>query len=190
MTTVTPRWEWRTFGRPGPVADEAFDAAEASAVAESDETYFLTGSGANVKIRDELVDIKLLRETDENGLERWEPVLKRPFPLGAADLATVAEAMGIDAAREVARGADVSYDDFLAIVGRDANARIVPVHKRRIRYTIGGCMKKLLLALVLLPLGQSAALAQNAPTGDVAAGKALWDNELRCKDCHGQPGLA
>src|SRR5689334_13917813 len=140
MTTVTPRWEWRTFGRPGPVADEAFDAAEASAVAESDETYFLTGSGANVKIRDELVDIKLLRETDENGLERWEPVLKRPFPLGAADLATVAEAMGIDAAREVARGADVSYDDFLAIVGRDANARIVPVHKRRIRYTIGGCM--------------------------------------------------
>jgi|SwirhirootsSR3_FD_contig_41_5079402_length_1073_multi_4_in_0_out_0_1 mono/diheme cytochrome c family protein len=46
-------------------------------------------------------------------------------------------------------------------------------------------MKKLLLALVLLPLGQSAALAQNAPTGDVAAGKALWDNELRCKDCHG-----
>jgi exopolyphosphatase / guanosine-5'-triphosphate,3'-diphosphate pyrophosphatase len=140
MTTVTPRWEWRTFGRPGPVADEAFDAAEASAVAESDETYFLTGSGANVKIRDELVDIKLLRETDENGLERWEPVLKRPFPLGAADLATVAEAMAIDAAGEVARAADVTYDEFLAIVGRDANAMIVPVHKRRIRYTIGGCM--------------------------------------------------
>jgi exopolyphosphatase / guanosine-5'-triphosphate,3'-diphosphate pyrophosphatase len=140
MTTVTPRWEWRTFGRPGPVADAAFDAADASAVAESDETYFLTGSGANVKIRDELVDIKLLRETDENGLERWEPVLKRPFPLAAADLATVAEAMGVDAAPEVARGADVGYDEFLAIVGRDPQARIVPVHKRRIRYTIGGCM--------------------------------------------------
>ena len=67
MTTVTPRWEWRTFGRAGPVADAVFDAADASPVAESDETYFLTDSGANVKIRDELVDIKLLRETDETG---------------------------------------------------------------------------------------------------------------------------
>jgi exopolyphosphatase / guanosine-5'-triphosphate,3'-diphosphate pyrophosphatase len=140
MTTITPRWEWRTFGQPGPEADRVFDAAGASAPAESDETYFLTGSGANVKIRDELVDIKLLRETDEHGLERWEPVLKRPFPLAAPDLATVADAMGIDAAAEVARGTDVGYDEFLAIVGRDANARIVPVHKRRIRYTIGACM--------------------------------------------------
>ena len=49
-------------------------------------------------------------------------------------------------------------------------------------------MKKLLIALAMLPLTQGAALAQNAPAGDAAAGKALWDNELRCKDCHG--GLA
>src|SRR6185369_1419790 len=127
MTTVTPRWEWRTFGRPGPVAAEAFDAAEASAVAESDETYFLTGSGANVKIRDELVDIKLLRETDENGLERCEPVLKRPFPLSAADFETTAEAMGIDRRREDGRDGEVSYDEFLGIVRRDPQARIAPV---------------------------------------------------------------
>src|SRR4029078_6863542 len=77
MTTVTPRWEWRTFGRAGPVADRVFYAPDASPVAESDETYFLTGSGANVKIRDELVDIKLLRETDENRLERCEAVQNR-----------------------------------------------------------------------------------------------------------------
>ena len=140
MTTVTPRWEWRTFGRAGPVADAVFDAADASPVAESDETYFLTDSGANVKIRDELVDIKLLRETDENGLERWEPVLKRPFPLSPADFRTTAEAMGIDVAREDGRGGDVSYNEFLQIVGRDSRARIAPVHKRRVRYTINGCM--------------------------------------------------
>ena len=133
MTTVTPRWEWRTFGRAGPVADAAFDATEASPVAESDETYFLTGSGANVKIRDELVDIKLLRETDANGLERWEPVLKRPFPLSAADFATTAQAMGIDGKREGGGESEVSYDEFLAIVRRDPRARIAPVHKRRDR---------------------------------------------------------
>src|SRR5258707_11824835 len=46
-------------------------------------------------------------------------------------------------------------------------------------------MKKLLLALAMLPLTQGVAFSQTAPTGDVAAGKALWDNDLRCKDCHG-----
>jgi mono/diheme cytochrome c family protein len=53
-------------------------------------------------------------------------------------------------------------------------------------------MKKKLLAalalLPLLPLTYGIATAQNAPAGNVAAGKALWDQELRCKDCHG--GLA
>jgi mono/diheme cytochrome c family protein len=47
-------------------------------------------------------------------------------------------------------------------------------------------MKKLLAALLLLPLiplGQTIATAQTA--GDAKAGKTLWDNELRCKDCHG-----
>ena len=46
-------------------------------------------------------------------------------------------------------------------------------------------MKKMLIALATLPLMQGVAFAQDAPTGDVAAGKALWANELRCKDCHG-----
>jgi mono/diheme cytochrome c family protein len=46
-------------------------------------------------------------------------------------------------------------------------------------------MKKLLLALLLLPMSQTATWAQNIPGGDAAAGKALWDNDLRCKDCHG-----
>ena len=46
-------------------------------------------------------------------------------------------------------------------------------------------MKKLLIALAMLPLTPGIAAAQNAPTGDAAAGKALWADELRCKDCHG-----
>ena len=49
-------------------------------------------------------------------------------------------------------------------------------------------MKKLLFALLLLPMSQTAAWAQTIAGGDAAAGKTLWDKELRCKDCHG--GLA
>ncbi len=51
-------------------------------------------------------------------------------------------------------------------------------------------MKKLVYALLALPLAQGAALAQGA--GDPAAGKAYWDREAPritlCKACHGPSG--
>ncbi len=50
-------------------------------------------------------------------------------------------------------------------------------------------MKRFLFALLVLPLASSAALAQNAPAGDAAAGKALWEgNTALCKNCHGPAG--
>ncbi|HXJ03444.1 MAG TPA: c-type cytochrome [Micropepsaceae bacterium] len=48
-------------------------------------------------------------------------------------------------------------------------------------------MKRLLVAVLVLPLTQSLALAQNAPAGDATAGKAVWDRAL-CKNCHGDDG--
>jgi cytochrome c553 len=51
----------------------------------------------------------------------------------------------------------------------------------------GLIMKKILFALLVLPLSQSMALAQ--PAGDAAAGKALWEgNTTACKNCHGEQG--
>jgi mono/diheme cytochrome c family protein len=44
-------------------------------------------------------------------------------------------------------------------------------------------MKKLLFALLMLPLSQGVAHAQ--AMGDAAAGKTLWATDLRCADCHG-----
>ena len=35
------------------------------------------------------MDIKVLRETDAAGLQRWEPILKVPFPLDAGAARTV-----------------------------------------------------------------------------------------------------
>jgi mono/diheme cytochrome c family protein len=48
-------------------------------------------------------------------------------------------------------------------------------------------MKKVLLALVLIPAFAALAAAQTPPpAGDQAAGKALWDgNTTSCKNCHG-----
>jgi cytochrome c553 len=51
-------------------------------------------------------------------------------------------------------------------------------------------MRKILVALLVLPLAQFAASAQTA--GDAAAGKAYWDRQAPrltdCKDCHGLNG--
>ena len=47
-------------------------------------------------------------------------------------------------------------------------------------------MKRLLLALLLIPMFAAMAAAQtSAPAGDPVAGKALWDgNTTSCKNCH------
>jgi cytochrome c553 len=51
-------------------------------------------------------------------------------------------------------------------------------------------MRKMLIALLVLPLAQTAASAQ--PAGDAAAGKVYWDRQAPratdCKDCHGLNG--
>ena len=139
ITKIIPRWEWRTFGRPPAAAQAVFDAADASPVAESDETYLLGPlPDANVKVRDDLLDIKVLREVDEDGLERWEPVLKRPFPLSPAEVDEAWRTIGLPGPS----GAEApsTFADLVALLEGSGQVRAVAVHKRRLRYTIGGCM--------------------------------------------------
>jgi hypothetical protein len=59
MTTIVPRWEWRTFGdRFGP-AEDAFATSTPSEPHESDETYLVSPHGGSVKVRDGKIDIHL-----------------------------------------------------------------------------------------------------------------------------------
>ena len=87
MATIIPRWEWRTFGTHFGIAETRFAELAPGTAKESEELYLLGGTGANAKVRDDLMDIKVLREVNAAGLERWEPVMKQPFPLAAADVA-------------------------------------------------------------------------------------------------------
>jgi exopolyphosphatase/guanosine-5'-triphosphate,3'-diphosphate pyrophosphatase len=138
MAKIIPRWEWRTFGSHFGIAEARFAELTPGAVQESDELYFLGGSGATVKVRDDLMDIKLLREVNADGLERWEPVMKQPFPLQAADAAKAFEWLGL-AAPTLARDA-YSLDQFVGEVVTPGGAlQSVRVHKRRVRYSVGGC---------------------------------------------------
>ena len=84
MSEIIPRWEWRSFGRRFPSAEERLARLTPSGVQESDEIYLLSASGDNVKVRDALMDVKVLQEINADGLEQWTPVMKAGFPLSAS----------------------------------------------------------------------------------------------------------
>jgi exopolyphosphatase/guanosine-5'-triphosphate,3'-diphosphate pyrophosphatase len=137
---IVPRWEWRTFGDDFGAADRWFAAATPERVQESDETYVLSlESDASVKVRDGLMDVKLLEETDGEGLEQWKPVLKAEFPLPAEGAREVFAALAAPApALERDRYA---LDQLIGeLIEPDPALTTVAVHKRRERFTVGGAM--------------------------------------------------
>jgi exopolyphosphatase / guanosine-5'-triphosphate,3'-diphosphate pyrophosphatase len=138
--TIVPRWEWRTFGGDFGPAEERFAALTPERVQESDEVYVLSTQGdASVKVRDELMDVKHLEHVNEDGLEQWIPVLKGGFPLPDADASTLFGALGVPGPGAGA----ITYDELLATIEATPELRFVDVHKRRARYTVGGCMSEL-----------------------------------------------
>ena len=140
MAIIVPRWEWRTFGTEFGAADAAVAAPKPELTQESDETYLLSpGTDAAVKIRAGLMDIKELEHVDEAGLEQWRPAMKETFPLPRDEAVRVCAALCV-----IAPPADTyeySLDEFLALLAApERGVRAVAVHKRRLHYTLGGCM--------------------------------------------------
>jgi exopolyphosphatase/guanosine-5'-triphosphate,3'-diphosphate pyrophosphatase len=142
-TPVVPRWEWRAFGRSFGAAEETFGAHPPERVQESDELYLLSKTvDENVKVRDGLLDVKQLEHVNGDGLEQWVPVLKEPFPLAASTAAVVLERLGVPLPSPE-RDA-YTFDEFVReLVTSSPDLLAVQVHKRRQRYTVGGCMTEL-----------------------------------------------
>jgi exopolyphosphatase/guanosine-5'-triphosphate,3'-diphosphate pyrophosphatase len=142
MAEITPRWEWRTFGTRFPHAEAVFARLETKGVQETDEVYLLTEKGSNVKVRAGLLDIKVLQKVNEAGLEQWMPVMKEGFPASAATVREVFKAMQVTPP-ELTRD-EYTFDQFLAELVEPSKAvRAVNVHKRRVRYVVGGCTSEL-----------------------------------------------
>lgn len=143
MDKIIPRWEWRAFGQHFGEAEACLAALTAEAVQESDEVYLLPGAGlsaasGNVKVRAELMDIKILQQVNADGLEQWTPVMKAGFPLAASDVARVFEALQLPL--PALSLASYTFDEFIAVFTQPGGViRRVDVHKRRVRYTVGGC---------------------------------------------------
>ena len=142
MVEITPRWEWRSFGRRFAEAETRLAALTPGGVQESDEIYLLSGAGGNVKVRDALLDIKVLRQVNADGLEQWMPVMKARFPLPATEAAKVFEAVRLPAP-SLSRASYTLDDIIREFAAQGCAIREVKVHKRRTRYTVGGCMAEL-----------------------------------------------
>jgi len=140
---MTPRWEWRTFGDDLATDGSPFTGLPSEGVQESDELYLISlGSDECIKVRDDLMDVKHLEEVNEDGLERWQPILKAPFPLAAAQLASVLDSLRADHP-PLARAA-YTVDQLLEeVVGPSPELRAVSVHKHREHYLLNGCMAEL-----------------------------------------------
>lgn len=170
---IVPRWEWRTFGEGFGPAEEMLAQAGPGRVQESDETYLLSEeSDASVKVRDDLMDVKRLEAVDGNGLEQWRPVLKAAFPLTAADVATVLDALGVG-------GRDISRDSYTLeqlldqLVRPDPVLAGVDVHKRRVHYEISGCMAELSTVRARGRSARTIAVEAEDPALVIAAVRAL-----------------
>jgi exopolyphosphatase/guanosine-5'-triphosphate,3'-diphosphate pyrophosphatase len=141
MSEIIPRWEWRSFGSHFGDAEARLIAQRADKLQHSDEIYLLSSvSDANVKIRNGLMDIKQLEQTDTHGFELWRPVLKEAFPLPAAAIQAVFAALGVPATQEYA---PITLDQLLAEVTANAKLRTLEVHKARTRFHLEGCMAEL-----------------------------------------------
>jgi exopolyphosphatase / guanosine-5'-triphosphate,3'-diphosphate pyrophosphatase len=143
MENIIPRWEWRTFGESFGESDDRFAGLEPGSVQESDEVYLLSAvTDENVKVRDLLMDIKTLERVNPDGLEQWKPVMKRAFPLPAAEVKNVFTALGV-APPPLAR-ADYTLEQVVGeLLEPSGRLRVVAVHKKRARYKVDGCMTEM-----------------------------------------------
>lgn len=140
---TVPRWEWRTFGETFGEAEERLAGLEPTRVSESDELYIVSSRvEGSVKVRDGVLDVKRLEQVSDDGLEQWLPVAKAEFPVAAADVASLLSELGA-AAPPLGRDA-YQLDDLVdEVVTPSPDLLAIPVHKRRVHHTVGGCMAEL-----------------------------------------------
>jgi exopolyphosphatase / guanosine-5'-triphosphate,3'-diphosphate pyrophosphatase len=143
VNPVAHRWEWRVFGLRLAPGDQVLSRLTPLRDAEeSDEIYLLGDEDSNLKLRFDLLDVKKLVEVDEEGLELWAPISKSKFPMSTDDIGLVFDSVGVG--RPESDRDQYTMGQFLdELVAPHAGLGVVHVHKRRVRYSIEGCMAEL-----------------------------------------------
>jgi exopolyphosphatase/guanosine-5'-triphosphate,3'-diphosphate pyrophosphatase len=143
VTETSPRWEWRRFADELGDIGSTLAASPPDRVQESDEVYLLSTEGTDtVKIRADLMDVKHLIAVDENGLQQWRPVMKAGFPLSSEEVGIMLSALRVEAP-PLTRTAYTLGELMDELVHPNPDVIAADVHKRRERYTVGGCLAEL-----------------------------------------------
>jgi len=137
MSRIIPRWEWRTFGNQFGTAEEKIQNHRLGNFKRSTEKYILSkNSDENCKIRDDLMDIKSLRQVNDDRLEQWYPTLKETFPLRREIVETLFRDYFKVTVPELKRD-EYTFEQYLDEVVRPcAELEIVEVYKERSIYVI------------------------------------------------------
>ncbi len=134
---IIPRWEWRTFGKEFGAAEERIKSHEMGNFKKSSEKYILSKrSNENCKIRDDLMDIKSLRQVNEDKLEQWYPTMKESFPMAKETIEVLFRDYFKVSVPEFKRDS-YTYAQYLdELVAPHPDLEIVDVYKERSIYVI------------------------------------------------------
>ena len=132
METIIPRWEWRTFGKEFGEAEDRIKSHPEGNFKSSREKYILSrNSNENCKIRDDLMDIKSLRQVNEDKLEQWYPTMKESFPMTKQTIEVLFRDFFKVPVPEFKRDS-YTYDQYLEeLVAHCPDLEIVDVYKER-----------------------------------------------------------
>lgn len=139
MGAPADRWEWRAFATDFGDAEARIRSVPGD-VRDSRETYIVSArSSANTKIRDGVLDVKLLQRVDHAGLELWTPAMKAPFPLTASALREVFTAWGVRAP-DIGDGSWPLPRFLDDLVAPRADLAALDVRKTRFLTHVDGCL--------------------------------------------------
>ena len=137
MSKIIPRWEWRTFGQEFGESEQKIKLYKEQGFKKSEEKYILSRlSCENVKIRNDLIDIKSLKQVNSDKLEQWYPAMKEGFPISTEKLEVLYREFLKVPLPEFKRDT-YTYDQFLdELIAPGENLCIVDVYKERHAYEI------------------------------------------------------
>jgi len=145
MPEIKPRFEFRAFAQSFGIVEEKMRAiSPVEQIRESLEIYIMSAGNNenNTKIRNDLMDIKVLVQVAK-GLEQWNPRMKGQFPMAVEMIKNeVFPAFGV-AMPEFKRESYTLAQYINEIIKPHPDLAAVNVFKRRMGFTINGCIAEL-----------------------------------------------
>lgn len=145
MPEIKPRFEFRAFAQNFGIVEEKMRAlSPVDQIRESLEIYIMSAGNSenNTKIRNDLMDIKVLVQV-QKGLEQWNPRMKGQFPMAVEVIRDeVFPAFGVPMP-EFKRESYTLVQYIEEIIKPHPQLAAVNVFKRRMGFTINGCIAEL-----------------------------------------------